>query len=491
MTTSEIVNADTTAPATATAKLSKLSIVGYGAGDAANNLAFTTATMFLLVYYTDVAGISAAAAGTLLLVVRIFDAFADVFAGRIVDRTYSKRFGKFRPFIMFGSIPLLLLSAATFSVPQIGETGMLIYAYVTYAALGLAYSLVNIPFGSMAGAMTQSPSERAKLASARTIGAMVVGAGLGIFVAPLIVPGADLQTTFTIMTLSFVVIGTALYFFTVFTAKERVVRDVTNVSLKQSLATLKGNKPLFMLCISSFIFLTGMLALSTVQLYYLRDVLHALPLYAALSIIQLVVTFSLAGFVPAIVRRFGKRAAYMAGCGVMALGGLIVFVAPADTVWMGFSGLVVCQIGIVLVNMLVWALEADTVEYGEWKTGVRAEGITYALFSFTRKTGQAVGGALAAFSLAWGGYAAGETVQTATAELGIRAGAGLIPVVASVLAVALMIFYPLTDKRHAIIVAEIAARRAGTEHVDAPIDPSLSTASFRAYRPGNTPPPVD
>src|SRR6476619_3645492 len=112
-------------------KLNKLSIVGYGAGDAANNLAFTTATMFLLVYYTDVAGITAAAAGTLLLVVRVFDAFADVVAGRIVDRTYSKRFGgKFRPFILFGSLPLLVLSFLTFSVPQIGQTGMLLYAYL-------------------------------------------------------------------------------------------------------------------------------------------------------------------------------------------------------------------------------------------------------------------------------------------------------------------------------------------------------------------------
>ncbi|WCI07578.1 MFS transporter [Arthrobacter sp. OVS8] len=113
--------------------------------------------MFLLVYYTDVAGISAAAAGTLLLTVRIFDAFADVFAGRVVDRTFSKRFGKFRPFIMFGSIPLLLLSVATFSIPELGESGTLLYAYVTYAALGLAYSLVNIPYGSLAGAMTQDP----------------------------------------------------------------------------------------------------------------------------------------------------------------------------------------------------------------------------------------------------------------------------------------------------------------------------------------------
>ncbi|HCC39993.1 MAG TPA: MFS transporter, partial [Arthrobacter bacterium] len=165
-------------------KLNKLSIIGYGAGDAANNLAFTTATMFLLVYYTDVAGISAAAAGTLLLVVRFFDAFADVFAGRIIDRTYSKRFGKFRPFIMFGSIPLLLLSVATFSIPQLGESGTLLYAYVTYAALGLAYSLVNIPYGSLAGAMTQDPGERAKLGSARMVGALLVGSALGIFVAP-------------------------------------------------------------------------------------------------------------------------------------------------------------------------------------------------------------------------------------------------------------------------------------------------------------------
>ena len=131
-------------------KLSKWSIVGYGAGDAANNLAFTTATMFLLVYYTDVAGISAAAAGTLLLVVRIFDAFADVFAGRVVDRAFSKRFGKFRPFIMFGSIPLLLLSVATFSVPQLGESGTLLYAYVTYAALGLATAVFAVFAGALA-----------------------------------------------------------------------------------------------------------------------------------------------------------------------------------------------------------------------------------------------------------------------------------------------------------------------------------------------------
>jgi len=477
------------APTATGGKLSRLSIAGYGAGDAANNLAFTTATMFLLVYYTDVAGIGAAAAGTLLLVVRVFDAFSDVFAGRIVDKTYSKKLGKFRPFIMFGSVPLLLLSAAAFSIPQIGETGMLLYAYLTYAALGLAYSLVNIPYGSLAGAMTPSATERAKLASARTIGAALVGAFLGIFIAPRIVPGANLQVMFTTMTLIFVVIGTALYLFTAFTTKERVKRTVQHVSMKQSFATLKGNKPLLLLCLSSFVFLTGMLAFSTVELYYLRDVLHALPLYAVLSMVQLALTFGLAAVVPGLVRKFGKRNSYMGAGMVSIIGGVIVFLAPPTNVALAVAGLVLSMVGILLVNMLVWALEADTVEYGEWKTGVRTEGITYALFSFTRKTGQAVGGALAAYALAVGGYAASTTTQSASAMWGIRTAEGLIPAATALIAIAIMAVYPLTDKRHKEIVAEIAERREAAGAA-APIDPSLSTAAFTVARGAHTTPPT-
>ena len=443
----------------ATGRLPKISVLGYGAGDAANNLAFTTATMFLLVYYTDVAGISAAAAGTLLLVVRIFDAFSDVFAGRMVDRTYHKKLGKFRPYIMFGSVPLLLLSVATFSIPQIGESGMLLWAYVSYALLGLAYSFVNIPYGSLAGAMTQNAGERAKLASARTIGAIAVGSFLGIFIAPMMKGGENLQGLFTTLTVIFAVVGTGLYMFTVFTTKERVVREVSKVSMKQSFETLKGNKPLLLLCISSFLFLTGQLAIGTVQIYYFRDVLHSLSLYAVMSIINIFLTFGMAAVLPQLVRKLGKKNIYIAGAALMAVGGLVVFLAPAPMVWLAFAGVMVTQVGLLLTSMLVWALEADTVEYGEWKTGIRTEGITYALFSFTRKTGQAVGGALAAFALAWGGYAAGAAQQTDQALLGIRAGAGLLPMVFSILALLVMLLYPLTDAKHKEIVAEISARR--------------------------------
>ena len=269
------------------------------------------------------------------------------------------------------------------------------------------------------------------------VGALLVGSALGIFVAPLIKPGADLQSTFTTITLAFVVIGAALYFFTVLTARERVHRSVPNVSFKQSMDTLKTNRPLLMLCLSSFLFLTGYMALSSVQLYYLRDVLGRLDLFPVLAIVQLVMTLALAPLMPRLVRKLGKKNVYIAAGALSMVGGAIVFFPPPSMVWVGFTGLVVSLVGVMAVNIVVWALEADTVEYGEWKTGVRTEGITYALFSFTRKTGQAVGGALAAYCLAVGGYKSGAA-QSAEAMQGIQFAAGALPAIMTILAIAVM-----------------------------------------------------
>jgi Na+/melibiose symporter-like transporter len=176
----------TTTPApTATKQLGLAQYAGYAAGDAANNLAFSMSSLFLLLYYTDVVGLSAAAVGTMFLVVRFWDAVTDLFAGRMVDKA-STRWGKFRPFILFGGIPLLLLSVATFTVPNglHGTGGALVYAYLTYALLGLVYSLVNIPYGSLAAAMTQVPTERAKLATWRVYGSNLTILMLAFVVAP-------------------------------------------------------------------------------------------------------------------------------------------------------------------------------------------------------------------------------------------------------------------------------------------------------------------
>ena len=223
------------------ARLPIKTVLGYGAGDFGFNLAFSLSTTFLLYYYTDVAGISAAAVGTMFLVVRLWDAVADLLAGRLVDRTMT-RWGKFRPFLMFGAVPLLFMSFLVFHVPTSLDAGMkIIYAYATYAVLGLVYSLVNIPYGSLASAVTQSVHERAKLVAARAFGAGLGGVILtfvvGHFISDLrsqkaLIKGPDdllayqaaVQGVFTKVTVAFIIVGTLAFWLTAWACREQVVR---------------------------------------------------------------------------------------------------------------------------------------------------------------------------------------------------------------------------------------------------------------------------
>jgi glucuronide carrier protein len=446
-------------PGRRAAPLRRPQYLGYAAGDAANNLAFSMSSMFLLLYYTDVVGISAAAAGTLFLVVRMWDAFADLFAGRVVDRT-STRWGKFRPFLLFGSLPLLLLNVAIFSVPDLGERGELVYAYISYALFGLAYSLVNIPYGSLATAMTQEPAERSKLASVRVIGSNLAILLLAVAVAPQIEGSDDLQRSLTITTSVLLVIGLALYIFAFRTAKEQVQRDVAKVSAGETVRTLRHNRPLVMLCLSSLAFLVGWFSLQTVTVYYARDVLGNANYYAVLTVVQTVGTFAAAMVIPTLVRTIGKKRAYLVLGGIAVGGALGVAFAPESIPAFAIVLFGVLGIGLGGVNTLMWALEADTVEYGEWKTGFRTEGTSYAVFSFTRKAGQAIGAASAAYAIGIGGYVAGAASQPSSAVDAIKFTAGIVPAMFVLVAVAIMVAYPLTETRFREIVREVAERRA-------------------------------
>jgi glucuronide carrier protein len=458
------MTATVAAPATSTRKLGALQFVGYAAGDAANNLAFSMTSFFLLIYYTDVVGISAAAAGTLFLVIRVWDGFADIFAGRVVDRTMT-RWGKFRPFFLFAGLPVLLLSVATFTVPGLvegGGTGLLL-AYLTYGLLGLAYSLVNIPYGSLAAAMTQNPGERAKLASFRMIGTAVTTIMLAFVVSPQIQQYKGdpdgFQRSLLITTAVFAVVGFALYVFLFATAREWVQRDVQHVSARQSFTTLKGNRPLIMLCLASLAFLTALFSLQTVQVYYARDVLGNANLLTALTVLSVGAIFIVAPMMPRLVRAIGKKRAFLSFGVVGLLAGIGISLSPPSTPWVSMTFFGIMGVSTAGINTLMWALEADTVEYGEWKTGVRTEGITYALFSFTRKLGQAIGGAVAAYAIALGGYVGGAAIQDRTAVDAIRYASGFIPVAFIVLGMLIFFRYPLTEQTFATMVAETQARR--------------------------------
>jgi glucuronide carrier protein len=256
---------------------------------------------------------------------------------------------------------------------------------------------------------------------------------------------------------------------------------VPKVSVRQTVDTIKQNRPLGMLCVSSLMFLVGMFALQTIGIYYARDVLGNANYYIVQTITQTAGTFLVAAYVPHIVRTVGKKQGYIVLAAIGIAGGVGLALAPASAPVVAFFFFFVIGIGMGGVNTLMWALEADTVEYGEWKTGIRTEGITYALFSFTRKQGQAIGGAAAAYTIGIGGYIADSASQPDSAVTAIRFAAGAVPAVVMGIAMAIMWAYPLTEGRFREIVREVAQRRVKRE----------VAAAAAAARPESAEPVID
>lgn len=439
-------------------------IAGYAAGDAGCNIAFQMTGLFLLVFYTNVVGIPPAISGSIFLFVKLWDAFADLFAGRMVDRTMT-RWGKFRPFLLWYSIPLLASNLLCFWIPVEGQTAKIVWATASYALLGLLYSMVNIPYGSLAGAMSQNPIDRSRLASARMVGSGLTVLVLALVLAPQIKASSDLGSTFLITSLVFLVIGAILFMITFLTAKESVFREVPRVSFRQTMATVRQNGPLVRLCSSSFFYLTGQSVTSTLAIYLAVDVMAQYTSGNWLATVATILTTGavlyVAPFGPWVTRRLGKKRGFI----IAAVGAMVGCVAFffGNSLALDLFALFLIGVGVALLNTMTWALEADTVEYGEYKTGIRTEGATYAAFSFTRKVGQAVGAALGSYGLAWAGYDASlkgtGTSQSPEVLNGIQQAAGFLTFAPLLIAVLIMATYPLTEARFRQIMEAIQANR--------------------------------
>jgi glucuronide carrier protein len=427
---------------------------------------------FLLIYYTDVAGISAATAGTLFLVVRVWGGVADLLAGSKVDET-SSRWGRFRPYLLFGPVPLLILLVAVFSIPSgLSDAAKVVWAYASYALFQLAYSFVNIPYGSLSAAMTQEPDERAKLSTSRSIAASITILVIALVVSPQIDGAENLQRSLTITTVGFAVIGLALYLWCFATSQETVQRDTHKASLRETAAMLRRNRPLIILCAATLSFLAGMFALQTVGVYYARDVLGNADLFIALTVAQTAGMLIAAVIVPKAIAAAGKKRTFLVAAVVGAVAALGVALAPASNPALGIAAYGLLGVPLGVINTLIFAFQADTVDYGEWRSGVRAEGSSYAVLSFMRKAGQGVGGAAAAYTIGLGGYVSGASSQTDAAVASVRVAAGGVPAVTLLAAGAVMLAYPVTEKAFRGIVAEIAERRAS-----AAVTPTGSTTT--------------
>lgn len=453
-------------------RLSLKQYIAYGGGDAANNVAFSLAVSFLPLYYTDVAGISPAVVGALFLVMRFVDAFTDILMGSFIDRSNS-RFGKFRPWILFGSVPLVALALANFAVPSAlhGTVGAVVWAAIAYFLLGsVAYTAVNIPYGSLAASMTDNSRERSRLAVFRTVGSSIMQVVLAITISPALQEyqgdPAGLQSALirTIIPLGVLAIG--LYVFLFVVARENVERKVARVSVRDSFRTVRSNRALQVLGVAAIAYLAGMFGALGIISYYTRDVLGDARLLAVfLPMVQGAVII-IAWVVPPLATRLGKPRLFQLSAAVGAVGALMLLLAPADMLWFSILGAFVLGAGSGGVSTLLWSMEADTVEFGEWRTGYRSEGTSYAVFSFMRKLAQALGGALGVWIIGWFGYDGNVAEQSDSAVFGIRIAMGLLPAISMILALIVMAFFPMKDSMHAQILSDLEERKGVEPNAD-------------------------
>ncbi|MFJ3669720.1 MFS transporter [Streptomyces sp. NPDC090106] len=415
---------------------------GYGLGDLASNLTWTTLTAFLLFFYTDVAALTAATAGTILLVGRIADAVIDPVVGLAVDRTRS-RFGRARPYLIFAAPLLAVAFVLTFTSAGSG-TSAVIWAGVTFVAVGICHSLVNVPYGAMLPMLTADDDTRLRMSGYRFVGASLGLITVSVAVMPLVmaVGGGDLRRGFTGMAIVFGVVGTLMYWAVAALCRERVAPSpvTTRVPTGRALRELVRNRHWLGVCLASLVAFVRMGVITAGAVYYARDVLHD-----AWSTSYILLAFAVSALVgslvtPWVLRRVGKRRGIVAG--LVATAVLYALLFPLHGSPVGFLTVfllanVIGGFGYVAAPALV----SDTVDHHETIAGRREEGLLYAGYSFATKVGTALGGSLFAWALAWGGYRVGEV--TAPAAQAIEWAFVGAPLVLCLIQAACMYLYDL------------------------------------------------
>lgn len=456
-----------------TGTLSNGRVVSYALGDVANNLAFQMTSMFLMVYMTDIVGLSAAAAGTIYAVTKVWAGVADLVAGNTVDKA-NTRWGRLRPWILWGSTPLAIALVLLFSTPAgLSPTQAFVWVLLIDAAFQLAYSFVNIPYGSLSAAMTQNSLDRSRLSGARSIASAVTGVALSAVIAPQFqgikdLPMEEVRFTFTLTCIVLGVLAIALYLVCFLNTREVVPRSPGKSKLSTTLKMVGQNRPLLTLCLGAFFLLGAMFTMNAVAMYYTGSVLGDRSLFTFLMLASTVGTILAASFVPTITVKLGKRLGYVMMAGVAVLGYVVVAIVPTSGIVTAMVAWFIFGIGSGGTNALMFSMQADTVDYGEWKTGTRSEGGAYSILSFVRKCGQGLGGALGGPIIGAFGYSAAIKAGDPGFDhmvTGLRIATGWVPAALGVVAGLIIFFYPLTEKAHAALVAELNERRAAAAGV--------------------------
>lgn len=435
--------------------------IAYGLGDTASNIVFQTVMLFLTFFYTDIFGISPAFVGTMFLVVRIIDAITDPLMGALADRTQSKH-GKFRPYLLWFALPFGLFSVLAFTTPDFSENGKMWYAFLTYTLLMLAYTAINIPYCALGGVLTADPGERVSVQSYRFVFAMLGGLLVSACTLPLVdyFGEGDKAKGYQLTILAMSVAGVLMFLACFYGTKERVQPPAEQNSLAQGWKALWANDQWRVLSLAALFLLSGAVLKNTLAIYYVKYYLELpddISLFITLGMLG-----SIAGCMVAqpLAKRFCKVKLYIAVqlCAA-AVCVAAYFIEPSQSM-LAFGFFMLWNFFFNAGTPLLWAKMADTVDYGQWKTGIRTTGMVYSSIIFFIKLGLAIGGAAAGWLLAGYGYQADQS-QTDTAKQGILWSFCLYPALGSVLVALVMRWYILTNEKIARISTDL--QRADAE----------------------------
>jgi glycoside/pentoside/hexuronide:cation symporter, GPH family len=438
--------------------------LSYGVGQFAEQMVFNPATSFIVFFYTDVAGIAAATAGAILLFSRILDVFNPVM-GFVVDRTRT-RYGKARPWLLWLAVPYGISAVLMFTAPALGPTGKIIYAFLTYnLALTFMFTALDIPYTAMLPLISSDQHQRTLLSLFRMIFSTLGGLASYAITMPMVkffgggAPGW--QRSFII----FGAVGTVLFLVCFAGTKERIVqmtRQEAKASVKKGLASLLRNK--YWLLLAGILFsLFMVIGLFGSNIYYCRYFLHNVDLFGPLMTAFQISTLVGMILVGPLLKRVGKRNAAVCGAGIVVIGQVMMYAAPHN-----FSvvliGTILKGFGFAPVFGTLFAMVADSIEYGEWKCGVRNEGLTYGVMALVTRISVGLGNAMVGFILGASGYQAGADVQPASALVAMKAMFLHIPLGLALIIGLILWMYQL-DKHYPSIVAELKARRSNLQGV--------------------------
>ena len=432
--------------------------MGYLFGDFGNDFTFIFSTMMLMKFYTDVMGVSAGVVGLVMTIARVVDAFTDITMGRICDRARPTEAGKFKPWLLRMCVPVAL---ASFLIYQSALAGAemwvkIAYLFVTYILWGsVFYTSINIPYGSMASAVSANPDDRQSLSTFRTMGAMLAGTIIGVLL-PLIayekVDGAETligpRVTIAAGVFSVLAIGCYVLCYTLVTERVRPEQSSEKQdSVGQMLASALKNRALIAIIAASIVMLLSQLTMQNMSGYVYPDYYNNAAAQSASTLMMMVGMLLAAALVKPIAKRIGKTEVSVISSLFAAAVNVVLFFIRPENVWVYAGFQLLSWIGLGMFSMVTWALITDVIDYSELKNGKREDGTVYALYSFARKLGQAASAGLTGFLLEMAGYSAATKAEPAVRQ-GIFDISVLVPALGFLLlAFILWFWYPLHKKQ--------------------------------------------